>query len=487
GYQSHGATETCPGHSTILTGDHPTRTGIIANNWIDQSVTRDDNHNVYCAEDESVPGSTNKDYTVSSKHLRVPTLGDRLKALNPASRVVAVSGKDRAAVMMSGHHPDEIWWWTSRNGLYQFTSYDGRTMPAAVATANTTLDAMRKSGYSYPLPDACKSKIGEIDFGNYAIGVPRPAMTADDPDIGKGLFTHPMLDKLTLDAGLGLIKAMKLGQGSAPDVLALGLSVTDPVGHAFGTQGPEMCAQLLTLDQSLGNFLNGLDATGVPYLLVLTADHGDSDIPERKGAPADSRRIASNMRLSKMDFDVGDQLHIDQQLFLGDNDFSGNIYLSKALSPTQRQRAKAAAIHWLMAAKDANGVPWTQTVLTRQEILAAPRPTAPPSEWTIAQKVAASYDPARSGDLYAVMKKHVMVVSDPGPGYVMAHGSVWNYDRRVPILFYGQGIKAARPSDEIETVDIMPTLAAMVGLKLAAGSVDGKCLRAVAGETCAAE
>ena len=38
GYQSHAATETCPGHSTILTGDHPARTGIIANIWIDQSV-----------------------------------------------------------------------------------------------------------------------------------------------------------------------------------------------------------------------------------------------------------------------------------------------------------------------------------------------------------------------------------------------------------------------------------------------------------------
>src|SRR5437660_12493018 len=35
GYQSHAATETCPGHSTILTGDHPSKTGIIANDWTD--------------------------------------------------------------------------------------------------------------------------------------------------------------------------------------------------------------------------------------------------------------------------------------------------------------------------------------------------------------------------------------------------------------------------------------------------------------------
>ncbi|MEO7383976.1 MAG: alkaline phosphatase family protein, partial [Novosphingobium sp.] len=34
-FQSHAATETCPGHSTLLTGVHPARSGIISNNWFD--------------------------------------------------------------------------------------------------------------------------------------------------------------------------------------------------------------------------------------------------------------------------------------------------------------------------------------------------------------------------------------------------------------------------------------------------------------------
>src|SRR3954447_16050114 len=49
GYQSHAVTDTCPGHSTILTGDRPARTGIVGNDWYDQSITRP-NKNVYCAE-----------------------------------------------------------------------------------------------------------------------------------------------------------------------------------------------------------------------------------------------------------------------------------------------------------------------------------------------------------------------------------------------------------------------------------------------------
>src|SRR4028118_1028544 len=48
GFQGHAATETCPGHSTILTGSRPARTGIIANNWFNLGVQREDK-NVYCS------------------------------------------------------------------------------------------------------------------------------------------------------------------------------------------------------------------------------------------------------------------------------------------------------------------------------------------------------------------------------------------------------------------------------------------------------
>src|SRR5690349_17140031 len=109
GYQSHAMTETCPGHSTILTGDHPSRTGIIGNTWLDQSLGRSDK-TVYCAEDETQPGTSSIAYKVSPKHLLVPTLGELMKLRWPASRTVAVSGKDRAAVMMSGQRPDQRWY-----------------------------------------------------------------------------------------------------------------------------------------------------------------------------------------------------------------------------------------------------------------------------------------------------------------------------------------------------------------------------------------
>ncbi|MFX7866371.1 hypothetical protein ABTK37_20455, partial [Acinetobacter baumannii] len=70
-------------------------------------------------------------------HLLVPTLGERMKAANPAARTVSVAGKDRAAVMMGGHKVDELWWWDGK----RFASYAGRAEPAVVTRANQAVAA----------------------------------------------------------------------------------------------------------------------------------------------------------------------------------------------------------------------------------------------------------------------------------------------------------------------------------------------------------
>ena len=64
-FQSHAATETCPGHSTILTGVHPSRSGIIGNAWFDLDTARPEKR-VYCAEDEHDPNSTSSVPVVST-------------------------------------------------------------------------------------------------------------------------------------------------------------------------------------------------------------------------------------------------------------------------------------------------------------------------------------------------------------------------------------------------------------------------------------
>ena len=68
------------------------------------------------------------------------------------------------------------------------------------------------------------------------------------------------------------------------------------------------------------------------------------------------------------------------------------------------------------------------------------------------------------------LKPEIMPIANTGGGFVSTHGSPWDYDRRVPILFWRRGHCRRTVDSPVETVDIMPTLAAMIGLPLAPAS-----------------
>ena len=475
GYQSHAATETCPGHSTILTGDHPARTGIIGNTWIDQSIGRSDK-TVYCAEDETQPGTNSITYKVSPKHLLVPTFGELMKRRWPASRTVAVSGKDRAAVMMTGQHPDQRWYWTGKKFDTDLTDV---TAPTAVAKVNALVaqGLATDRGPLEPTP-YCQTKAREVAIsgGGKPVGAGRLRRKAGD---ATAFRASPEFDGDTLALAAALMDEMKLGRGADPDLLAISLSATDYVGHSFGTEGEEMCLQLTELDREIGDFLKVLDGRGINYSVVLTADHGGKDVPERErlAGVADASRVDAALNASVM----GKKLVADLKLpggpgLMGDSSF-GDMYIDRRLRANERAQLLRAAV----AAYKAH--PQVEAVFTARQIAAAPMPRTPPETWTNLQKVRASYYPGRSGDFFVVLKRDVTPIADT-TRYVATHGSVWDYDRRVPILFWRPGVTGTTVEHSAETTDILPTLAATIGLPVQAGLVDGHCLREGPGVNC---
>jgi predicted AlkP superfamily pyrophosphatase or phosphodiesterase len=473
GYQSHAATETCPGHSTLLTGDHPATTGIIGNTWLNQSLSRSDKM-VYCAENEQAPGTSSIAYKVSDQHLRVPTLGDRMKAVWPTSRNVAVSGKDRAAVMMSGHHPDQRWYW---DGKRYSTDVAAASPPEAVGKINTAVQqVLAAPGEPLQPPPFCAGKAQPITLegSGKVVGNGTLARAAGD---AAGFRASPALDGSTLALAAGLIQDMKLGHAATPDLLSISLSATDYVGHTYGPGGQEMCLQLLELDRELGDFFNFLDKSGVDYALVLSADHGGLDIPERLRlhGVADAARVDPALGASAMGKKIAAKLGLAGPVLIGE--FSGDVWIDKALKPTDRVRVLREAL------ADYRAHPQVAAAYSRDQIAKIPMPTGNPVAWSLLQRARASYDPERSGDFVVMLKSHIMPIPNPTT-YVATHGSPWDYDRRVPILFWRRGMPPAAPNEPVETTDIMPTVAAMLGLPLGSPAIDGHCLGDIPGVTC---
>ncbi|HTI31140.1 MAG TPA: alkaline phosphatase family protein [Sphingomonas sp.] len=474
GYQSHAATETCPGHSTILTGDHPSRTGIIANTWIDQKTRP--GSTVYCAEDETVAGSTAKVYTPSVAHLLVPTLGDRMKAVSPATRVVSVAGKDRAALMMGGRNTDEIWFLDpfAKNKFSTVASHAGAPVPAAVTRVNGTLTKLLGAdGKAAKLPPQCASRDRAVPLSpTLSVGDGRFVRKTGDTD---SFRASPDLDRVTFALAGDLARDMKLGQQGQTDLLIIGASGTDYVNHRYGTEGAETCIQLTMLDGLLSRLFKQLDRAGIDYAVVLTADHGGHDVPERNRDHAlpDAQRLDPSVAVGKIGAQIGKDMGLSGPV-LRFADLS-DVWVDNGVPAAQREAVVARAKTLLLA------MPQVAAVVTRSELAITPPATKPAELWTLAERARASFNPQRSGDFVILLKPRVTPIPVPTPGYAATHGSPYDYDRRVPILFWRKGLTGFEQPNSVETIDIAPTLVALIGLDVPAGEMDGRCLDLDAG------
>lgn len=95
----------------------------------------------------------------------------------------------------------------------------------------------------------------------------------------------------------------------------------------------------------------------------------------------------------------------------------------------------------------------------------APEPPAAASalrqQWL--EMFARGYFPGRSGQLFIVPREGDFI-TERDPLYVFMHGSPWDYDTRVPMLFHGAPFaKAGQWKDAATQQDIAPTIGALIG------------------------
>ena len=487
GYQSHAFTETCPGHSTLLTGKHPNKTGISANDWYDRATGK----TVYCLADPTVALADDpKGRAVSPANMIATTYGDWLKAVSPTSRVFGVSGKDRGAITMSGHKADGQFWYQPGFGFTTWVA-PGQTAQdrlKPVAAFNAKLSADLKAHpftWDYAKPSAKRCKALEADYQTggrqWRAALPIPPATSE-ADKQRDLYASPYTDQVTLELAQRLRETYGLGDGPQVDLLTISLSATDFIGHRYGTRGPEMCDQIARLDERLGVFLKSLDKVKGGVLVVLAADHGGADFAERlHGEGYGFDRVIGKPWIAKLNAQLRSDLALTWDPLIADGGID-QIYVvgpdRKTPSLADRARITAAALALINRDPVVAQAFDSNAIFTME---AAPA-DASPEELSVAERVRRSAYPGRVGDILIAFKPD-RVPSTPGATYVSTHGSPWDYDRRVPILFWWKGAAPHERVLPLDTVDIAPTLAAATRLK-PPGDIDGVCRPLVFGQSC---
>jgi predicted AlkP superfamily pyrophosphatase or phosphodiesterase len=466
-YQSHGLTETCVGHSTLLTGKHPRGTGIIANEWFDSTI----GDRVYCVEALAFTVASNPKRHVGPTNLLATTLGDWMKDREPNGRVVTVSGKDRSAITMAGHSGNGVFWYEDNFG---FTTYlaageEVATKLAPLANLNGRIKAETASPPPWTYSEeSCRALEADYHFGTRTWHSKLP------PENPSGATVRPvhLIDSYTMEAARTLIDHFQLGRRGVTDLLAVGLSATDFVGHGYGTQGPEMCDHLYRLDAQIGAFLGFLDQLGPRVLVVMTADHGGSDFPERLALRGfgNAKRIDSKAFLEAVNDELKAKFSLNADPLVTPDfiQFYAVDGKKRALGEPLRTNLIKAALA-ILRGRDEVEEAFSLTDLLNHEVKHSAQ-----SDYSLRDRYALNVMDHRSGDIIVAFKSGIATGPAVPTGLLMGHGGPYHHDMAVPIVFWWPGAKGQTRVLPVDTTMIAPTLANIVQVEPPA-NIDGTC------------
>jgi len=519
-FYKHATLVTGAGHASIGTGHIPSETGIIANTWFERDASGDKlwewffddapgyptptkvahPPNVtpwwqagggaprYCVIDERVKPSAGTTDGMSPINLDSDSLGDRLKERYPNAHVIGVAIKDRAAILMAGRKADAAYWFDSKipgfisSTYYRFDpklfDFNSRISTYIPASKQWTLSSTDFQKATFDPPDAWKYKTAK-----YNNTFPHPVTDA------KSLTYSPFANDMLLDFAATIVDKEKLGTDDIPDVLWVGVSASDYIGHYYGPDSMEVADDAIRLDKSLERFIDGLEKkVGASHLLVaITADHGVQSTPEiaklrdpkiesgrvdLRNARRDGVFVAEEAPLRvEVEKRLCEKLHAP---FSADEPLTDaliyffeepSLYLNWpriAALKLDGEEVKRTLRDVILSMRDAG----FDRAFTNSELMTV-NPKADPIE----RLVRASFRADRAGDVFVTLREHfIWKYSETNT----THGQPLPDDRHVPLMFWGAHVKATHYTMDAAPTDLARTIGAILGVE--AGGKDAQVL-----------
>ena len=182
--------------------------------------------------------------------------------------------KDRAAISWEARRADAVYWFDR--------DLPGFICRVLTASTRRSLVQCHVPGY---MPGSAEWRPAPTSAGRVAsrhVRAPRGLASQENTTYG-GTFPHPvksmkaltyspLAQDLVLDFAQHLIVTENLGTGETADVLFVGITPTDYVGHYYGPDSMEVADNFVRLDRSLAHFLDALERRfGDRVLVALTA------------------------------------------------------------------------------------------------------------------------------------------------------------------------------------------------------------------------
>lgn len=469
-------TKTGPGHAVMLTGVHADLHGIIGNDWLD-NVTYE---RISCVGDPAAPiiglplgaaprrpGVDDPYLGRSPRNLLAATVGDELKvARGGRPKVIGIAEKDRAAILMTGRLADAAYF--IEHGRMVSSTYYLPALPAWVDAWNAArkIDAYFGRVWDRLLPAEAYAGVGPDDAegedarsGQLGRTLPKTitgGATAPGAEFYEAFENTPFGNDVVEDFAETAIVAENLGgREGVTDVLCLGFSANDHVGHLWGPDSHEVMDTAVRTDRTLERFFKFLDARlGLDRcLVVLTADHGIAPMPERLAAlrpvvPAGRIEGATVLAAAEQALNRAFGTLAEGRRWVVRDDASILLF-PDSLREKQVDRVAAQNV-----VRDALlTLDFVQAAYTRDQLERG----AVTDDY--GRRMRLSFNRARSGDVIYQAKPYYFSRASGSN-----HGTPYRYDTHVPLVFCGPGVAPGRHPGRVGTDDLAPTLAHLLGL-----------------------
>lgn len=431
-------TRTAPGHATLFTGAYSNGHGIVSNEWWDQSRKR----MVTSVEDDATKlvGVAGDQPGASPHNLLADTLGDELKlATQGKARVFGISLKDRAAILPAGYSGD-AYWTDPKSGAWITSTFYRTDLPRWVQDFDSSRpqkywDREWKDSQGTVLRStAHRKKKDGSEAGFYEV-------------VGPTAFGN----EYELEFAKELIVYENIGRGPATDLLSISLSPNDILGHQVGPDAPEMQQMAIDLDHQLATFFDflGHQIGLADVWIALSADHGVSYLAD----------TAKKLRLPAQGLDIS-QLDTQINKAITEKFFPGHaatyVKLDYPLAWLDEESFAAAHVRE-REAETAVGEAMRQAGLreyfTKSQLALGDAPNT-----ALGRKYLNSYSP--KGSWYVMGVPDIYSVGAKGTDHV----SPYTYDTHVPLAFYGLPFQAGTYRTSVEPVDMVSTLASLLGI-----------------------
>jgi arylsulfatase A-like enzyme len=327
-----------------------------------------------------------------------------------------------------------------------YTRYHGRVWNASVPLS------------SYYVQDTCtwetKFPLGNTYFPHV---MPQRNTDKEKKEYDRAFSVSTFVVDHQFDFACAVLNQYQMGRDNSTDILNLSISTTDYVGHAHGADSRETFELYIHVDRELGKFLSFVDRIvgAENYVVVVASDHGVAPVPERAIANGEEAG-----RLVELDVVTSIERYLQDRIPNASAKYVRSFVKPNFFLNEEAFASKSEYRRWTdsvaMMVRRIEGI---GAVATFDQLQSNIKPSDVALQTFILMQK--DFFSRRNGDLL-IYPKYGWIFGS----ITATHGVYHTYDRHIPLVVSGFGIKQAVSTLKVSAACIAPTLAELLGITM---------------------